>query len=282
MASDKVYVFGSGFLGSRIAAAFPGSMNTEVDITDPQAVRAEFDTFQPTVVVNAAALTLTGQLELPEHQANAYKVNVQGPANLAYICRERGIHMVHISTGMLFDGAGADGKGVREEEVPTPTNFYTWTKAWADAQLVPLMQEGVLITRIHTPFSRFAHPRNFLTKLQGFNEVVDEPASLTVVEDLLEALVKLVGDRRTGIYNVVSPGSISFYEIAQRLQKAGLIDKDKQIGKLTRQQVEDMMKKTGGAYQTYPTLNTDKLVAAGISLRPVSEAVDTMIKEYTV
>ncbi|MCC2631529.1 MAG: solute carrier family 35, er, partial [Patescibacteria group bacterium] len=207
MANDKVLIFGGGYLGNRIRDHFgENALISTADITDLEAVKEAIQASQPHVVINAAAKTLTGELEKPENQAEGYQVNVQGAANIAYACREASVFMAHISTGMMFDGPD-----VREADTPQPTNYYAWTKAWADAQLVPLMGDKVMIARIHTPLSKHANPRNLLTKLQGFDKVVGEPSSLTVVEDFLAALEQLVEKRASGIYNVVNPGSISLY-----------------------------------------------------------------------
>jgi dTDP-4-dehydrorhamnose reductase len=173
-----------------------------------------------------------------------------------------------------------DGPDVREADTPQPTNYYAWTKAWADAQLVPLMGDKVMIARIHTPLSKHANPRNLLTKLQGFDKVVGEPSSLTVVEDFLAALEQLVEKRASGIYNVVNPGSISLYEVVKLMQQNGLVDPAKEVKELSREQLQEMVASSGGAHQTYPILSTEKLSALGISMRPVREAVEASIKEY--
>lgn len=268
MAGKKIVILGRGYLGTRIAEHFAGSELLSADITDLPLLRQTLQGLQPDVVVNAAAKTLTGELEKPESQEEAYRVNVYGAANAALVCREINARLVHISTGMMFDGPD-----VREDDIPQPINYYSWTKAWADAQLVPLM-DNVLITRIHTPFSKYAHPRNLLTKIQNFNQAIDVPSSLTVVEDYLQALEQLIGREAVGIYNVVNPGAISIYE-AVCLARPG-----QSIKPLTREELAALMRESGGAPQTYPVLNTDKLQALGITMRPVREAVEECIRNY--
>ena len=274
MAAEKVLVFGRGYLGGRLTEHFEAEISP-ADVTDLQAVRAELDRTKPDVIINAAAKTRTADLEKPENQAEAYRVNVQGAANLALAASERGIYMVQISTAMMFDGPG-----ITESSLPEPKSYYAWTKAWADAQLVPLMGEGVLIARIHTPLSKFASPRNLLTKLQGFSSVADVPASLTVVEDFLEALAALVQKRSSGIYNLVNPGSISMYRIASTMQEQGRIAADKVIKPASREELDRMVRESGGAFQPFPILETKKLEAEGISMRPAEEAVRACINEY--
>lgn len=274
MASGKILVFGKGYLGGRIAEYFGDrAMLSEADITDSQALRQEFESVQPSVVINAAAKTLTNQLEKPENQEQARLVNVQGAKNLAVQAQEYDAQMVQISTAMMFDGSG-----ITEETHPEPKSVYAQTKAEADAAMPP----EVLIVRIHTPLSKYAHPRNLLTKLIGFNQVVDEPSSLTVVEDLLPALEALINQKAQGIYNLVNPGSISLLEIIQLMKERGLIEENKPVKAISKTELNQMIETSGGAFQPYPILNTDKLQKAGITMREVHEAVEASIREYTL
>lgn len=259
----KILIFGKGYLGSRIGK-YSGGTVVSTDITDAEAVREVLAEHQPEIVINTAAKTLTGQLENPEFQAEAHKVNVDGALNVARACQVQDIYLVHISTAMMFDGPD-----ITEETEPNPQNYYAGTKAEADALLKPY---NPLITRIHTPLSKYAHPRNLLTKLQGFDKTVSEPSSITVVEDYLDALKQLIEKRAAGIYNVVNPGSISLYEIACMMKK--------EVTALSKAEILAMIEASGGAVQTYPILKTDKLEALGIKMRPVKEAVQASINEY--
>lgn len=270
----KAIIFGGGYLGSRMASHF-GVQVSSVDVTDLQAVRAELDAVRPEVVINAAAKTHTASLERPENQDDGYRVNVQGAANVAVAAYERGIHAVHISTAMMFDG-----EGITEDSLPEPRSYYALTKALADAQLA--LFDNVLIARIHTPLSNQASPKNLLTKLQGFSKVADIPASLTVIEDFLTALDALIVQRATGIYNVVNPGSISMYRVATMMQKAGLIEASKVLTPLSRVDMDALTASSGGAFQPFPTLDTAKLQSARVILPSVEEAVARSINQYQV
>jgi len=278
----KILLIGGGYLGSRIAEFLQAEVVDigEIDITELESVERVVAAKKPTHVINAAAMANTADLEKPEMKTLGYRVNVQGPANLALVAERQDFHLTHISTGMLFDGAGADGQGVKETDLPTPNNYYCWTKAWADAQLLPLHSDRVLITRIHTPLSRFDNPKNYLTKLRGFNKVVDAPQSLTIVEDLLVTLKALLEQRATGIYNVVNPGAMSAWDIVELMKKHGLVPADKEVAKMTRAELDAQVAANGGAQQTFPILATEKLARAGIILPEVHEAVEQAILNF--
>ncbi|MBU6389262.1 sugar nucleotide-binding protein, partial [Patescibacteria group bacterium] len=250
-----------GYLGERIFQSIgEEAVFSEVDMIDLSALEEEISRLRPRRVVNAAGYAQTAEAEKPEHRNLAFQLNVQGPANLVYLAHRYGFYLVHISTGMFFDGAGPTGNGWKEDDTPQPTNYYAWTKAWCDGELEPFTRsDRVLITRIHMPISKQSHPRNFLEKLRKFSSVVDEPQSLTVVEDYLSALNELMRREATGVYHLVNPGRITLYEIVIQMQKAGLIESERKISKMTRLELDRLTAENGGAHQTYPILNTDKL-----------------------
>jgi dTDP-4-dehydrorhamnose reductase len=282
MHPGSILIFGRGHLGGRLAEYFGSrAVLADADVTDLQAVRAAFDPERTAIVINTAAKTKTDELEKPEQQDMAYRVNVQGAANIALAAQERHAYMVHISSDMMFDGTGADGQGVSEETLPEPKSYYAWTKAWADAQLIPFAgAQGILIARIRMPLSSQAGPRNILTKLQRFDSVADVPASFTVLEDFFPALEQAIAQRLAGVYHMTNPGSISLYGIVGMLKEAGLIPAEKPVAALTREQFQQAVTERNGAYQPFPVISTAKLAAAGISMPPVEEAIARSIKQY--
>ena len=278
----KIVVIGEGgYLGERIREHFgPDTIITMDDITNLEVIGASVAAWQPDIVINAAALTNTNEIEKPENRAAAYAVNVQGPANLAYLARKHGFYLVHLSTGMMFDGAGPEGDGWKETDLPIPASYYAWTKAFADAQLLPFSTDpGTLILRLHMPLSRRSHPRNMLQKFQQFAKGTDGQQTMTIVEDLIESLDALVRQRTTGVYHVVNPGTISVFEILTLLQKHGLIAADVQLEEVSQADYNKGVAEKGGAYQSTPILNTKKLQEAGIHLKDIHQAIEDCIQE---
>lgn len=280
--THPILIIGDGYLGTRLQQHFGDrSLITIADFTQLNTIAAAIDEVQPEVIINAAGYTLTNDAEKPENQALAYDVNVKGPAHLAYLAKQRGIYLVHLSTGMIFDGNGPDNQGFRENDQPNPTSFYTWTKAWADAELAPFMdRDGILITRLHMPLSAQPNPRNLLDKLCKFDSIADIQGSITIVEDLLASIEALMNQRATGIYHVANPGTISLFEIAEMLQKQGLIPAEKELKRMNKEEFDAMIKNSGGAYQPNSVLNTDKLQEKGIHLVEIHEAVEKAISQY--
>lgn len=273
----KTLVIGKGYLGERFAEYFEADSidHPEVDVTSLESLSAVLDRFKPGLVINAAGSTNTHQIEKIEHRAQAFRVNVQGPTNLAYLAHERGFRLVQLSSGMIYDGEAPDGQGWKESATPQPISYYAWTKAWADVALEPFAaRDSILIIRLHVPVSARNHPRNLLNKMMQFDSAVTEPSSMTIVEDLLLATKKLVELQATGIFHVVNPGTISFYAVAACMQKYELISKDKEIKKTSKLELAETIAGSGGAQQVYPHLSTEKLESFGITLAPIQEAIE--------
>lgn len=63
------------------------------------------------------------------------------------------------------------------------------------------------------PVSDDLHSRNFVTKIIGYDRVVDVPNSNTILHDLLPASIILAEHGETGVYNFTNPGAISHNEV---------------------------------------------------------------------
>lgn len=72
-----------------------------------------------------------------------------------------------------------------------------------------------LILRLRMPVSDDLHPRNFVTKITGYERVVDIPNSNTILHDLLPAAILLAEHDEVGVYNFTNPGAISHNEVLQ-------------------------------------------------------------------
>src|SRR6266508_2759601 len=75
----------------------------DLDVADGDAVRRSVGEARPDIVINCAAWTDVDGAE--EHEAEATKVNGEGPGHLASAAASVGAFLVHVSTDYVFDGA---------------------------------------------------------------------------------------------------------------------------------------------------------------------------------
>jgi hypothetical protein len=77
----------------------------------------------------------------------------------------------------------------------------------------------VLQVRIRMPVSSFPNSRNLINKIIGYDKVISVPNSVTLVEDMYEALFKLSQTKPIGILNLVNDGVLEHKQILSAYKK---------------------------------------------------------------
>ncbi len=244
----RMLVFGAGFLGQRLAGALPGGTLSRADITDRAAVDGALEAAAADVVVNAAGKTGRPNVDWCEvHREETWRSNVRGPAVLAAACADAGAHLLHLSSGCIFDGPSPSPGGWREDDPPKLVSFYAHSKHAAEGLLA--RAPHVAIVRLRMPIDAAPHPRNLITKLAGHAEVIDVENSVTVVDDLVAVIAALAARRATGIFHATNPGTVRHRELLARYRE--VVDPG----------------------HTYQLIAADELVARGLATTPRSNCV---------
>ncbi len=268
---DKVLIFGGrGYIAGHLKTVYPNAVFPEVDICDVVAVGNILDLEKPDIVINAAGKTGKPNVDwCEEHKLETILSNVQGPLNLLDACAKRNIYWVHIGSGCTYEGDN-DGRGFTEEDPPNFSgSFYSRSKLWIDQILKDF---PVLQLRLRMPFDGTSHPRSLISKLRKYTKVLESQNSLTYLPDFLSALALLVSKRRTGIYNVVNPGSVSPYQIMVRYRE--IVDPKHRFERLPIDNLGDVVR----AGRSNCILSSQKLTLEGVTMRPVNEAIDEALK----
>ncbi len=264
---DKVLIFGGkGYIAAHLKTVYPDAVLPSVDICDEVAVQKILDSEKPTVVINAAGKTGRPNVDWCEdHKLETIMSNVHGPLVLLKACADRSIYWVHIGSGCTYEGTNG-GKGFTEEDPPNFSgSFYARSKAWIDQIL---KEFPVLQLRLRMPFDSSDQPRNLINKLRRYTKILDEQNSLTYLPDFLKVITTLVAKRKTGIYNVTNPGTISPFQIMQKYKD--MVDPSLSFERLTVDHLADVVK----AGRSNCILSSEKLIREGIELLPVGTAVD--------
>jgi UDP-glucose 4,6-dehydratase len=231
-------LFGAGFLGQRLAETLPDAVLARgVDIADREAVAGALRTHKPRSVVNAAGKTGHPNVDWCEHHPlETSRSNVVGPMILAEACAEQGAHLLHLGSGCIFYGPSPSTGGWREDDFANPTAFYSRTKYAADLVLSRLSNVGIV--RLRMPIDDAPGPRNLITKLAGYPQVVDVENSVTIVPDLVEVMRGLVERRATGVFHATNPGPVRhaqllalYREFVDPNHKATLIREDELVSR---------------------------------------------------
>lgn len=181
------------------------------------------------IVVNCAAYT---NVEAAEDNAEeAMSVNRDGVRNIATICAEQGIKLIHISTDFVFGGDAERRTPYLESDTPAPINVYGRTKAEGECEAMKATKAIVLRTSwLYAPWGK-----NFLNTILVRAK---EGAELRVVDDqrgtptsalgLAEAIVAIIESgawrTMTGIYHYSDLGECTWYDFAREILHKAKID----------------------------------------------------------
>jgi len=121
---------GSGRLGRFLKTQLPlvAPPREELDLLNPQSLRAALERYRPEVIVHAAAYTDVAKAE--QERALCWATNVEGTRFLVQEARVREIALIQISTDYVFWG---DRGNYKEEDPPGPVrNYYALSKLVAE------------------------------------------------------------------------------------------------------------------------------------------------------
>lgn len=212
-------------VGERPADAVLGVELPEVDITSADDVRACVDGFHPHVVVNCAAWTAVDLAE--EREADALRVNGDGPAILARACAQAGAWLVHLSTDYVFDGQATSAYA--EDAEPDPQSAYGRTKLAGEVAVRSVLPDASYLVR--TAWLYGLRGSNFVkTMLRAAAEretvsvVDDQRGQPTYARDLARQIMLLLDARpAAGTYHATNSGEVSWYGFTCAIfEQAGL------------------------------------------------------------
>ena len=217
----RVFITGhKGQLGRALLTRLPeasGADLPEVDITAPESIDAAIAAARPEVIIHCAAMTdVDGAARDP---ALAYRINGLGTQNVALAAARAGAALVYVSTNEVFDGAKR--APYFEFDATHPINPYGQSKLAGEWFTAHLTARFYLI---RTSWLSAPGGRNFAHRIQhladergGVRVVTDEVANPTFVDDLADAIVKLIGTGRFGIYHLTNAGYCSRHDYAKKI-----------------------------------------------------------------
>ncbi len=195
----------------------------DVDFTNAAALQRSIMNLDLDVVVNAAAYTAVDAAETDS--ASAFAANVDGPVNLAEICAERQIPLIHISTDYVYDGLKKEA--YVESDPVSPQGVYAESKAMGDVAIAKRLDAHIII---RTAWVYSIHGHNFVkTLLRLFREkysvsvVVDQFGCPTHAADIADAILQVILWLKknqtipSGVYHYCGQGHTSWYGFAQKV-----------------------------------------------------------------
>lgn len=266
---------------------------------------------KPKFLVNCAGYTGKPNVDACEvAKADTLVGNTLLPQTIAQACMAVGVPWGHVSSGCIYSGAkvvGEDGvvrvemdmthpemrvlaeknperiRGFTESDLPNfsfrngPCSFYSGTKALGEEAITGM--GTCYVWRLRIPFDEIDGPRNYLSKVQRYTKVYDNLNSISHREDFAKACLDLwqVG-APAGIYNVTNPGWVTTRRVVQRLE--AILKPSKRFE--FWESDEEFYRVAAKTPRSNCVLDSTKLLRAGVVVRPVEEALEHALRNWTV
>lgn len=229
--------------------------------------------------INAAGFTGKPNVDACESlKEDTIHGNIVWPQILTDWCMLNDIPLGHVSSGCIYGGKREDGKGFTEEDEPNfcfkynNSSFYSGTKAVAE-KIVGRWKKSY-IWRLRIPFEENDNARNYLSKLLKYDKVLQAENSISNKQEFVTACLELLlKNSPYGIYNVVNTGSITTDKIIEKLKT--ICDKEFEL-------IDETQFYTGQSRtpRSNCVMDNSKLLAQGIKMRTVEEAIDHCVNNW--
>lgn len=247
LVKNRILITGSnGMLGQRAVQFYLKNENVELlatsveekslienvdyiscDIKDRNSIKKIILDYCPDFIIHTAAFT---NVDLSEKlREDAWKINVKGVEYISEAARAIDTHIIHISTDYIFDGK--DGP-YSENAVPNPLGYYGRTKL-ASENALRISNTFFTILRTNVLYGIALNSRpdfvrwvvSSLDENKNIRIVNDQINNPTFIDDLVQAINKIIEFKKTGIFNVGGIEFLSRYDFTLRIADYFNLDK---------------------------------------------------------
>lgn len=198
------------------------------DIKSRENIKKVIYDYCPDFIIHTAAFT---NVDLSEKmREDAWKINVKGVEYIAEAARAIDARIIHISTDYIFDGKNGP---YDENALPNPIGYYGRTKLASEnalkisGTLFTILRTNVLYGIAHNSRPDFVRwVINSLGNNEKIRIVKDQINNPTFIDDLVQAISKIIEFRKTGVYNIGGKEFLSRYEFTNRIAEYFNLDKN--------------------------------------------------------
>jgi dTDP-4-dehydrorhamnose reductase len=229
---QKILILGcKGVIGGQLMKVFGdeavGWDRSDIDATQFKDLKFKIESLKPSVIINCVAFNDVDGAE--DNRDLAFKLNAEVPANLASICKELNILLVHFSTNYVFDGEKGE---YSETDEPKPISVYAKSKYQGELE-VQKAGGAFYIVRTAVIFGPKGESKlskkSFVDIMLGLADkggpvkaIGDEINSVTYAVDLAAVIkVLLIQAQPFGVYHITNSGQASWYDYAKEIFAVG-------------------------------------------------------------
>lgn len=268
---NKILILGKGFIGERLREEL-GCAISSAKIYAFSDAEKEIVKFNPEIIINCIGYTGSNNVDDCENDKDrSLMANTFVPIILAEYALRNKIKLVQISSGCIYHFDYSKDKPITEDMRQDFFDlFYSRSKIYSERALEILCARyNILIARPRVPLDNRPYPKNLLTKLLNFKQVIDLPNSVTYLPDFIAALKHLLKIDARGIYNMVNKGGLRYPQ---------LLDIYKKYVPGFKYKVADFREL--GFTRTNLILSVEKLEKAGFKMRGIEEVLEECVRGY--
>ncbi len=215
--------------GENRISNLPSSYYKQLDITNKEEVTSIFENYNPTVVINTAAMTNVDACE-SEKEA-CWDMNVNAVQYLVDSCIKHHSHLIHLSTDFVFDGKNGPYK---ESDTPNPLSYYGQSKFEAEKIIQNSSLEKWSIARtiiVYGVVEKMSRSnvvlwaKSALEKGEPINVVDDQFRSPTHGSDLAKGCLLIAEKEANGIFHLSGKEVMSILELVEKVADYYQLDK---------------------------------------------------------
>jgi dTDP-4-dehydrorhamnose reductase len=229
----KILVLGgNGLIGRKIVEKFknkfdiistyknkPPSNNTQsVKVSLPKDIAILenlIEKMKPDIIINTMAYSNLDFCE--EHKEETFLLHVKMTDEISSICSKINSKMIFISTDYVFDGK--QYKKYTEDDKPNPINYYGHTKVLAEEIVLKDPKNVVLRTSLVYGYGERVRFMKYVidslkngNKIFAYNDIFN---SATNLDELVEAIEKVIKKDAKGIFHLVGSTCVTRYDFAK-------------------------------------------------------------------
>ncbi|QBY03115.1 dTDP-4-dehydrorhamnose reductase [Thalassotalea sp. HSM 43] len=195
----------------------------DIDVLDYDSALSVMREIDADAVINASAYTAVDKAE--DDRDNAFALNSTAVGIIAKVCKELGLHFVHVSTDFVFDGLKSSP--YLPNDFKSPIGVYGASKSAGEDELLTSIPKSSCIIRTSWVYS--VHGNNFVKTMLRLMEdkpelgiISDQIGSPTLASGLARVCVEAAVERVTGTHHYTDNGVASWYDFAVAIQELGL------------------------------------------------------------
>lgn len=210
-------------LGENRNSKCPTENYRSMDITDPDDINSVVDAFQPSAIINTAAMTNVDACE--DNEDLCRQINVTAVKHLLAAAKKQKAFLTHLSTDFVFDGENGP---YSEEDERNPLSIYAQSKAdsedilmnadykaWAILRTIIVFGQGENMSRSNIVL----WAKSALAEGKPLSIVNDQFRAPTWADDLAWACIQAAKTKTTGLFHISGPETFSIFELVSRVAK---------------------------------------------------------------